>query len=161
MSESAVIPLPSQLPVVKKDAGFKRLKMKHRRIIALHLDGCSNVEIAVAMDANPAYISNVLNDPLVQKFLEDAYKDFDQEIKALTPGAIAAVRRNLDCGEGKLELKAADMAFKVNHRYAEKDDARQTAEDVIERMVERLGPDGSRLRYTEKRFLKQSGGKEE
>ncbi len=157
MAESAVALLPSQLPTLKK-AGFKRLKMKHRRIVGLHLQGCSNVEIETVLGHSSGYVSTVLHDPLVGALLESAYADYEMEIRALTPSALDAIRRNMESGDGQVELRAADMALKMNGRYDAPEDKKQTAEDVIERILEMVGADGSRLRYAERRFLNTAEG---
>lgn len=155
MATSAVIPVPAALPAVQKE-GFKRLRMKHRRIIALHLAGEPNVDIASTLGHHPAYISMVLRDPLVKTVLEAAYSDYEMEIRALTPSAIEAVRKHLDSADGSVALRAADMAFKINGRYEQREENRVTAEDVIERILQTVGADGSRLQYTERRFLRQT-----
>ena len=154
MAESVLSPVAT-LPSVQQ-GGLRRLKMKHRRILALHLAGQSNAVVAETLGCKSSYVSQVLNDPLSRTFLEAAYRDYDQEIRALTPLAVEAIRRNLDNPDGQVALRAADLAFKVNGRYESKQDDRPTAEDVIERILERVEADGSKIVVKERRLLKHS-----
>jgi len=146
---TTALPTPSELVVPQ--AGFRKLKMKHRRVIARHLAGESNKAIEMSLGVHSGYVSALLRDNRVEKLLEVAYRDFDRELKALLPGAIDAIRRATTCGDTDSELKAADMALKANHKYTIQPELDQTAEDVIERIMEKINPDGSRVRLTERR----------
>lgn len=136
-----------------QSAPFKRLKMKHRVVIAEHLRGRSNTAIAESLGVSPDYISYVLNNPTVKPVLERAYSDYEMELRALVPECIAAIRRNLRCGDAQGELRAAELGMKANRMFDSRDDSRQTAEDVIERILERIMPDGSKVKITERRRL--------
>ncbi len=144
---------PADLPTVQR-APFKRLKMRHRKVIAAHLQGASNGEIAVALGCSNAYISYVLNNPTVTPILQRCYDDYEREFQALTPLCIAALRSNLECEEGVLQLKAVDLTFKRQGAYDKEQDMGTTAEDVIEKILKITGRDGSRLEFKERRFLK-------
>lgn len=146
---TTALPTPSSLIVAQP--AFARLRMKHRRIIARHLAGESNKGIEMSLGVHAGYVGALLRDSRVEALLEVAYKEFDRELRALIPGAIDAIRRNQQCGDGDLELKAADMALKANHKYTIRPELEQTAEDVIERIMEKINPDGSRIRMVERR----------
>jgi hypothetical protein len=144
---------PADLPTVKQ-APFKRLKMRHRRVIAAHLQGASNVDIASALGSSAGYVSQVLNNPTVIPVLERCYADYEREFQGLTPLCINALRDNLIGDDPSQQLKAVDLTFKRQGAYEKKVDTAATAEDVIERILEITGNDGTRLRFSERRFLK-------
>ena len=150
----------SDLPTVKQ-APFKRLKMRHRRVIALHLQGVSNVDIASVLGSSQGYVSQVLRNPTVIPILQRCYEDFEQEFQSLTPLCIQALRDSLESDDPTHQLKAVDITFKRQGAYERKEDGRATAEDVIERILEIQGKDGTRLRISEKRFLKAGDQSEE
>jgi transposase len=143
----------ADLPTVQR-AAFKKLKMRHRRVIAAHLQGASNSDIAAAMGCSTGYVSQVLNNPLVTPILERCYQDYEREFASLTPLCLEALRDNLRGDDGALQLKAVDIAFKRQGAYEKKVDDTATAEDIIERILKISGKDGSRLEFSERRFLK-------
>jgi transposase len=143
----------ADLPTTKH-VPFKRLKMRHRRVIACHLQGVSNKDIAVSLGCSVGYVSMVLNNPTVAPILQQCYKDYEREFQALTPLCIAALRDNLEGEDPTHQLKAVDLTFKRQGTYEKKVDTAATAEDVIERILEITGNDGTRLRFSERRFLK-------
>jgi hypothetical protein len=149
---SDVIPTTA-LPTIQKSRKFKRLSMIHRKVLALHLSGQTNREIDSTLDKREGYTSTILRKDSVKQALERAYEDYDAELKALTPKAIDAFRRNLDSGDPSVEVRAAREVLLANGKYNESEDRRLTAEDVIERVMEQIAPDGTRTRYAEKRIL--------
>jgi hypothetical protein len=153
---SELIPATS-LPAVRRGKKFKRLSMLHRKVVALHLSGETNVEIESSLNMCHGFAGSVLRRDNVKQVLNRAYEDYDTELKALTPKAIDAYRRNLECGDPAVEVRAAREVLLVNGKYNESEDRRLTAEDVIERVMERISPDGTRTRYAEKRVLGATG----
>lgn len=141
------------LPTIQR-APFRRLKMRHRRVIAAHLQGVSNTDIASALGCSQGYVSQVLNNPTVVPILQRCYEDFEREFHSLTPLCIEALRDNLIGDDGSLQLKAVDLTFKRQGVYEKKVDLTTTAEDVIEKILKITNRDGSRLEFSEKRFLK-------
>ena len=143
----------ADLPIIQK-APFKRLRMRHRRVIAAHLQGASNIEIAASLGCSQGYVSQVLHNPTVVPILQRCYDEYEREFQALTPLCISALRSNLECEEGNLQLKAVDLTFKRQGAYDRAIDTGTTAEDVIEKILKITNPDGSRLELSERRFLK-------
>lgn len=141
---------------VVKQAPFKRLRMKHRRIIALHVSGHSNVEIARMEETSPVTVSNVLNNPITKPILTSIYEQFDQELKALFPLAIDSMRDAMRDGEHKDALKAADLYFKTQGTYDKKEDVGHTAESIIELILDNAGDAVKRIKYTERKFLREN-----
>lgn len=150
----------ADLPVVKK-APFRRLKMRHRRIIACHIQGVSNGQIAVSLGCSPGYVSQVLNNPTVLPILRRCYEEYEAEFQSLTPLCIAALRDSLEGDDPTNQLKAVDLTFKRQGAYDRKESTAATAEDVIERILKISGRDGTKLEFSERRFLKAGNQPEE
>lgn len=157
MSAAANLPAPMDLPALQSTA-FKRVRPKHMRVVALHLMGESNEDIERALKHNAGYVSYVLNNDAVQPVLQRAYADYEREISGMTSLAIEAIRRNLNCGDGSIELRAADLLFKRQGAYDKAENKRDTAEDVVQRILEVIGSDGTRVRMEERRLLNRGGG---
>lgn len=143
--------LPAETTALAERGQFKRFKMKHRRIVALHLRGKSQTAIAAAVGCSPSLVSTTLRRPQAKAILAEAYAQYDAEARALFPLALDAIRRNIQSGDGQTELKAADMALKINGKYEQAAESAVTAEDVIERVLERIDADGTTVRVTERR----------
>jgi hypothetical protein len=131
--------------------------MKHRRIIALHVQGLQNTEVAAFLRVSPTYVSSVLNNPTVQPVLHAIYADYERELKALFPMTVDALRKALENGDHGDKLRAAELWHKIHGTFQRTEDSRVTAEDVVERIMEKISPDGERVRYTERRFLHNTG----
>lgn len=150
----------NDLPTVKK-APFRRLKMRHRRIIACHIQGVSNSQIAVSIGCSAGYISQVLNNPTVIPILQRCYQEYETEFQALTPLCIAALRDSLESDDPVNQMKAVDLTFKRQGAYDRKESTAATAEDVIERILKISGKDGTKLEFSERRFLRADGQQED
>lgn len=147
--------MTTQLPAtVANSAAFKRMRMRHRRVLALHLAGKRNFEIAAALRLSDAYVGHVLRRDDSKALCAPVYAE---RIEQLVPKAIDALERNMRCGDSSTEVRAADIALKVAGRYSNTDEGKSTAEDVIERVLERIAPDGSRTRATERRVVRMKG----
>ena len=73
------------------------------------------------------------------------------ELASLTAPALDAVRRNLASSHGPTALKAADMVLHTQGLYKEASRAENSAEDVIQRMLELTTATGAKLRMIEQR----------
>ncbi len=143
----------AELPTVQH-APFKRLKMRHRRVIAMHLQGTSNKDIATVLGCSQGYVSKVINNPTVIPILQRCYDEYEKEFQALTPLCIEALRENLEGDDPTHQLKAVDLTFKRQGAYDKRVDLSTTAEDVIEKILKLTGQDGSKLEFRERRFLR-------
>ena len=154
MSELALLD-PRFLPNTLKNAPeLRRLKVKHRRVLALHLQGVQGTDIARTLGHSPEFVYNTINSSLGQEFLNRAYEQVDIEIRALMPKAVATLSRNMECGDPQAETRAAVEALKLNKKYDDAGD-HGSIEDVIERVVERIDVDGQRLRVSERQIVKR------
>lgn len=140
------------LPDLAQAVELRRLKITHRRVLTLHLMGLPGTEIATRLGKSTAFVYNTIRSAPGQAFLNRAYEIVDCEIKALMPKAVEAIRRNLDCDDGQIEVRAAEQVMKLNKKYDDSSERQLTAEDVIERVLEQINPDGTRIRLSEKRI---------
>lgn len=151
---SATLPCLSDLPIAG-EAPFRRLSMRHRRVVALHLAGYSGVQIDTALGCSSGYAGSVLRNPRTKPLLDAAYAEYERELIALFPKGIETIRRHLDNVDGQIALRAVDLLFKATGRYRGIEDAPQTtAEDVIERILERILPDGTKQTLSLRRVVK-------
>lgn len=148
-----VFPTGNTFPSLRP-ASSGRLRMIDRRAIVLHLHGRTGSEIEKALGKGPGWMSQVLRRPGVRTLLADAYRDYDDELKALTPAAIDTIRAYLQSPDGNIALRAVELQFKATGRYKESENAQLTAEDVVERILERVSPSGDTVRATERRIIR-------
>ncbi len=146
------LPICTDFDVVTQ-APFKRLRMKHRRIIALHVSGKSNPVIARMLDVAPSTVSQTLNNPAVTPILTSIYEQYDRELKALYPLAIDSMREAMESDDYTAKLRAADLYFKTQGKYNEKQENERTAENIVELILSDAGNTVKRIRYTERKFL--------
>ena len=143
--------LPSPRPSAAAGT-IKRLRLKHRRVLALHLQGCSNEEIASTLSISTSYIRSIINSDPGKAYLEAAFADFDKELRALVPRAIAAMRDTVESNDEKVRLHSAELILKANRKFDAPPGSGDSAEAVIERILERVGLDGTRVRIAERRI---------
>lgn len=118
---------------------LKRLTGRHRTIIGLHLKCLSNSDISLLTGYSEAWISTMLRDPLSQSYISSAIKGVEQELEALAPLAVDAVRQGLQSNSETTRLKASDRFFRATGRYNnDLADGKETAEDVIARALDAI-----------------------
>jgi len=127
---------------IRKETGalkLKKLTFRHRKIIALHIQGFSGPQIAFYMNCSEVTVSRVLNDPLAKSYIDAAAKDREAEVKALMGSAVQGVREGLTKEGLSIEtrLKAVDRYAKLQQAIDTKND-NASAEDVIAKMLDRI-----------------------
>lgn len=145
---SSEVAIPTLHEVGADQAPFKRLKMTHRRVIALHIQGHSGAAIDRVLDKGAGYANRVLKNPTVQDVLADMYSAYDRELKALYPKTIDAMRSALEDGSHADALRAADLWHKVNGTYKDEQTRENSAEDIARILIERRHPDGTEERIS-------------
>lgn len=123
---------------------IKRFSSRHRVVIALHLQGCDNQEIAEATGYAPATVSAIICNPRSQEIIQSALARCDDKLSALLPQSIDAIRRALRSGDHRHTLKAAELLLRTQGKLTPRDLGDTTAEDVIRRIlqVRHETPDG-------------------
>ena len=133
---------------VEARAAFGRLRMSHRRILTLHLKGHTAEKIAQTLQMSEGAVRHVLRRDDAKRVLSSAYAE---RIHHLLPRAVETVDKHMDSSDGQVALRAADIALRLNGKFEQAADSAITAEDVIERIMERISPDGTTTRLTERR----------
>lgn len=147
------LPALIDMPTIK-DAPFKRLKMAHRQVIALHVQGRASSEIDRLLQKTPGFASRVLRNDAVRPVLEAIYKDHEVEMNGLWPMAVSTLRQHMMSIDGSIALRAVDLLFKVTGKYAKAEAEHASAEDIIVRVLEQISPDGTRQRLATRHILR-------
>lgn len=99
---------------------LKKLTNRHLKILTLHLSGdFSNVGVARELGCSVTTVQRVLGDPLAQTLINDFQAGHLQELEALLPKAITAVRKGLSSGDVKTSLLAVDRFLKMTGQDAD------------------------------------------
>lgn len=136
----AMTPLP--LSNDSKVKPIKRLTMRHRRIVALFLQGIKESEIAIATGYRTATIYAVLKNPAVTPILDKAFEDADARLKAMAGLATDAVRDAMIDSDNEVRLKGVDRWAKMTGRFKDTPDGPASAEDVVQRLIQLRHEDG-------------------
>ncbi len=150
-SALATLP-PTQRYLTEKRVGLrrengamklKRLTARHYGIIGRHLEGKSLEQICQECHVTISTASRVLNDPLAKELLAKVYGHREQEIHALAGHAIKATRDALtgdyDIGT---KLRGVDKFVKIRETMIDKEKGRETAEDVVTKLLEKAQING-------------------
>ena len=112
-----------------------KLSPAHRAVVAGHIQGMSNVEIAAVLDRSAVWVGEVLHDPLVKDLIGKFMSGVEGELEALFPAAVGAIRTALDDENPLTALKAVDRFVSMSQRYQKKEGS-ASAEDVIKKALE-------------------------
>lgn len=113
-----------------------RLTNRHYRIIGLHLEGKSLEEISSTLHVSFSTISRVVNDPLAQGILRKVYTHREEEIQSLAGRALQATRDALKEDQPiGVKLRGVDRFIKMREAMLSKDTGRESAEDVVARIL--------------------------
>lgn len=115
---------------------LKRLTNRHYNILALHLAGKSLEDICSLLRVSYTTVSRVVNDPMAQSVLKRVYNHREEEIHALAGKAIAVTRAAMNDDAMGTRLKGVDRFLKIRETMLGKDDGRESAEDVVTRILE-------------------------
>lgn len=132
-----------KLAGIRRPSGAKNLQELtplHRDVINLHAAGYSGNEIARLVRRSPAWVSTILNDPLVVEEIEGIKSQQQMRLKALMGEAVDTVASAMRNAPKQSErLKAADMVFKSNGAYATDDPSgnKDSAENIISSILEK------------------------
>lgn len=128
--------LPAKTP---RANGLQKLTPLHRQIITYYSRGTSYREIAAILGITEQEVAIVIRDPLAQKELEVLFEGYKQELTALQPLAVEAVRSGLTNSDARIKLLAADKFFKATGQYGgENAKPAQSAEDVVKEALARI-----------------------
>jgi hypothetical protein len=141
MDTGALLPI-SLLSKESKAKPFKRYTLRHKRMLALYLQGHSPTQIATAMGCVPATVSAVVNNPRSKEVIEEAISHYDLRLKALQGPAIDTLKYAMEGEDMRCALEAAKVVLKSQGKMDRPPDmAAGTAEDVVQEIY-RIEGDG-------------------
>ena len=116
---------------------LKKLSPLHIEIVKAHLDGVRNTDIAAMFRMTDSTISLILSDPLVEEIRAEWLKDRHAEFNALYGRAINTIRDSMNEDKPALvRLRAAKMVMEDAPFTKSREDGRETAEDVVQRILQ-------------------------
>lgn len=144
---------PTQRYLAEKRSGIRRengalklrrLTARHYKIIGLHLEGKSLEAICQECRVTISTASRILNDPLAKSLLAKVYGHREQEIHALAGKALEATRDALGADKDiGTRLRGVDKFVKIRESMLDKDEGRETAEDVVAKILEKAQINGT------------------
>ena len=117
---------------------LKKLKPKHKRIIALHLSGWSNNAIAKKLNYDATYISVVINDPSAQDIIAKFDELHEEEFKRLRILANETLRVAMQPDKPDSTKLAAARTFYKRETDMDLRPPEQTAEDVMQNILQKI-----------------------
>lgn len=136
MSEAALSTEAMYLPPARRRTPLARLRIKHLRVLSLHMQGGSNTEIATLLEVTPAFVANTIRDELSQEVIAAGLADYEHELKALAPLVVERTRRALRDGDHKDALGAANFWAKTQGKFAATEKTASSAEDVVQKILQ-------------------------
>jgi len=114
-----------------------KLSPKHLDMLRLHLEGMKNCDIAVLHGCTDATVSLTLNDPRMVELKKQHKQNVSNEFDALYGGVVDTIRDGLQVTQPmNVRLKSADMFLKESPMRRTEESERDTAEDVVKRLLE-------------------------
>ena len=137
-SRDSLVELNKFLGVVTQEKQRRSVPMNdmNKRIIMMHLEGYTYNEIALELSLPPHRVINVIRADNSQNIINQLYEFQDTEYKALYRLAVSAVRDCLQSENEAIRLRAADMYMKAHGKAGGGAQDRETAEDIVSRMIE-------------------------
>lgn len=110
------------------------LTPQHEEMIAMHLDGMRNKDIAEYFDVTDSTISIVLNDPLAQAIVQSARKENEGRFAALYGKVVDVIEDAVSPNESiDIRLKGASVYLKESGNTGTGE--KETAEDVVQKII--------------------------
>jgi predicted transcriptional regulator len=128
----------SLLPIslVAKESSAKPLKkysIRHKRMLALYLQGHSPTQIATALGCAPSTVSAVVHNPRSKEVIESAISHYDLRLKALQGPAIDTLKDAMEGEDMRCALEAAKIILKSQGKMDKPAEVMQgTAEDIVQ-----------------------------
>lgn len=126
----------------RTDMNIIKVTTAHRRVIALHMSGWSNMNIATAMNRHPSWVSNVLGDPMIQGIIKRLLSETDDQLAALFPLAVNTLKDVMEKGSDGARVNAATTILKSQGKIKDGEGKQATAEDVIARIMASIQVEG-------------------
>lgn len=105
---------------------LKKLKQKHREMIAAFLDNYTMTEIATMFSVSHMTVQRVLADPLAKEIMAGFEESYKQEFNQMLSKVNMSIKAGLEAGDINTKLKAVDRWGKL-HRVINGDEGEKTA----------------------------------
>jgi len=113
---------------------LKELTPQHEEMVAMHLDGMRNRDIAESFNVTDSTVSIVLSDPLAQAIVQRARKENEARFSNLYGKVVDVIEDAIDPNESiDIRLKGANVYLKEAGNQGTQD--KETAEDVIQKII--------------------------
>lgn len=124
---------------------IKRLTARHKAVVALHLSGFSRQKIGETLECPQSWVNKTLRDPSVRAIVDRGMEIAEDELAALFPLSVNALRTVLENGTETGRLRAAETVLKSQGKHEKPQASQESAEDVIGRMMARIKVDGKAI----------------
>lgn len=115
----------------------KKLKPVHLEMIALHLEGVSNSQIARKFKYTDSSISILLQQPLAKELIQRVLNDSRHRFNMLSHRVVDVLADGLKDGNDKgMQLRTIDRYHKMYSILGD-ESGKQTAEDVVQEILKR------------------------
>lgn len=132
MNAEALLPV-SLLGKESKAKPIKRYSLRHKRMLALYLQGHSPTQIANVLGCAPATVSAIVNNPRSKEVIAEAISHYDMRLKALQGPAIDTLKDAMEGEDMRCALEAAKIILKSQGKMDPVVEGRAgTAEDVVQ-----------------------------
>lgn len=135
LGEITASSIPPVAVRAKGQRPIKRLTVQHRRMIALHLQGCTPDEISEDSGRRVSTVKAVLRNPTSQVLIQRAYEESDDSLKNLVPLSHFAIRSGLMDNDNRVKLQAVDRLYRALGKYRDSPEGETSAEDVVRRII--------------------------
>lgn len=102
------------------DTSLKKLSTRHYQMIALHLKGIKQKDIATEIGVTLTTVWKTLNDPLSRQIIETFYEAHKVDLMGLFPVAVDVIRTGLNSADVKTGLLAVDRFVKLTDSISDK-----------------------------------------
>lgn len=117
---------------------LKRLKPRHKKVLALHLAGWPSHEIAAEVGMTVSWVSTIISDPLSQQIINNFEELQEEEFKRLRVLANDTLREAMHPGNPIKTRLEGVREFHRREASIVKGDKGETAEDVMEKILQRI-----------------------
>ena len=114
---------------------LKKLRQKHKTIVALHLQHMKREDIGRIAACTPEYVSMLLQQPLVQAYLRELEQYMDTRLRSLYSKSVDAIDDCLGSGDDKVKLAAARLQLEATNKLGNAQKDEDTAEDIVARIL--------------------------
>lgn len=157
MNQEALLPI-SLLGKESKAKPIKRYSIRHKRMLALYLQGHSPTQIATALGCAPSTVSAIVNNPRSKEVISEAISHYDMRLKALQGPAIDTLKDAMEGEDMRCALEAAKIVLKSQGKMDPVPEAKTgTAEDVVQEIYKIEGDGKVNITIGKQRLARVSG----